>query len=97
MAATLISKRILTPVMLVKTIRVSAKGQIALPKELREESGIKEGDTLIAYEDRGRILLQKAHDVAEKAEDDFRDLKKMSELTARKFWSSPEDDVWDTV
>jgi AbrB family looped-hinge helix DNA binding protein len=97
MTTTLISKKILTPLMLVKTIRVSAKGQIALPRELREETGIKEGDTLVAFEKDGNILLQKAEAVGAKTDDDFADLKKMSALTMKKFWSSPADDIWDKV
>jgi AbrB family looped-hinge helix DNA binding protein len=40
-------------------IRVSSKGQIVLPKSLREKAGIQDGDFILVEEIDGIILLEK--------------------------------------
>ncbi len=81
----------------VKTVTVSEKGQIAIPIELREEVGIKQGDTLILIQEEKGILLQKAEQLGKKARDEFSHLLKHSEDVAKKFWGSKADDIWDTI
>ncbi|MCL5101642.1 MAG: nucleotidyltransferase domain-containing protein [Candidatus Parvarchaeota archaeon] len=44
----------------VKTVLVSSKGQIAIPKEIREDIKIKNGDTLLLIEHADEIILKKA-------------------------------------
>ena len=45
---------------IVKTVLVSSKGQIAIPKEIRKEAKIKNGDTLLLIERADEIILKKA-------------------------------------
>lgn len=90
-----ISKKILTNNMIVKTVKVSDKGQIAIPQEIREEAGIKKGEELIIVQDNGTILLEKAQRVATKMKDDFKDLLKFSEQSLKKVWDNKEDDIWN--
>ncbi|MBT3691039.1 AbrB/MazE/SpoVT family DNA-binding domain-containing protein [Candidatus Woesearchaeota archaeon] len=80
-----------------KTIKVSEKGQIAIPLDIREIAGINQGDELIVMESNGKILLEKTQKISKKMEDDFKDLLKLSEISLKKFWSSKEDDIWDTI
>ena len=80
--------------MIVKTVKVSEKGQIAIPTDVREMIGIKKGDDMILYQDKGKILLEKT---PEKLKDDFKDLLKHSEAVAKKLWSNKKDDVWDKL
>ena len=80
-----------------KTVRVSEKGQIAIPSDMREHVGIKKGDTLVLIQEKGRILLQKVEPIKEDARGEFEHLLKHSESVAKKFWSSKADDVWDTI
>ena len=51
----------LTLVMLlaVSVTRVSSKGQVVIPKNLKEKLGIKEGDRLLVYAVRDLIVLRK--------------------------------------
>lgn len=41
-----------------KVLTISSKGQIAIPKEIRDFLHIKEGDRLVYKIDRGRIVLE---------------------------------------
>jgi len=41
---------------------VSEKGQITIPKSLREQLGIRAGETLEFEEDEGRLVARKASD-----------------------------------
>ncbi len=81
----------------VKTVKVSEKGQIAIPADIRENIGIKKGDTLVLIQEENRLLLQKAEQLGKEAKDEFKHLLKHSEEVAKKFWSSKADDVWDTI
>ena len=81
----------------IKTIKVSEKGQIAIPLNIRELTGINQGDELIIMESDGKILLEKTQKISKKMEDDFKDILKLSELSLKKFWSSKEDDIWDKI
>ena len=90
----LISKKILTHSMIIKTIKVSDKGQIAIPKEIRKEAGINKGEELIIVQDNGTILLEKSQNVAMKVKDDFKDLLKFSEQALKSVWDNKADDIW---
>lgn len=81
----------------IKTIRVSEKGQIAIPADIRENVGIKQGDTLILIQEDERILLQKSEQLNKKTKEEFKHLLKHSEEVAVKFWGTKADDVWDNI
>jgi len=82
--------------MIVKTIKVSDKGQIAIPQSIREEAGINRGDDLIIVQDNGRILLEKAEKMSAKITDDFKDLLKFSEKSLKSVWDNKQDDIWNS-
>jgi AbrB family looped-hinge helix DNA binding protein len=42
-----------------KSVRLSSKGQLVIPKEMREALGVKEGDPLLAVLEEGRIVLSR--------------------------------------
>lgn len=37
--------------------KVTSKGQITIPIEIRKKLGIKEGDKILLIEDRGRVIM----------------------------------------
>lgn len=47
------------------TYKVGAKGQVVLPKELRERHGIQPGDEVLFDDAEGRITIRKAETKAE--------------------------------
>lgn len=79
---------------LIKTIRVSEKGQIAIPREIRERLGISQGDELVVVQNEERMLIEKAPKVSKRIQDDFKDILNYSEQSLREVWDNPEDDIW---
>ena len=41
----------------VKSVRLSSKGQLVIPKEMRDALGVKEGDDVLIVLDAGRMLI----------------------------------------
>lgn len=72
-------------------VKVTDKGQISIPVKIQKAAHIRKGDELIMVSKDNRIIIEKA------SEETFKDLLKHSEAVAKKLWSSPEDDIWDTV
>ncbi len=70
--------------MIAKKVRVSDKGQIAIPVDVRKEAGIRTGDDLILVQEGNKILLEKSENVARRVKDDFYDLLKHSERNGGK-------------
>ena len=79
---------------MIKTIRVSDKGQIAIPQKMRETMGIERGDNLIVIKIEGKILIEKAKQTEKKAEDNFKDILRFSEQSLKEVWGSKEDEIW---
>jgi antitoxin ChpS len=47
-----------------KSVRLSRKGQLVIPKEWRDALGVKEGDELLAVLDDRRMILTRPEDYA---------------------------------
>jgi len=56
------------------TAKVSSKGQVTIPKELRDDLEIDKGDQLVFLQDNGNLILRKVtlDDIREKAMEDYR-------------------------
>jgi AbrB family looped-hinge helix DNA binding protein len=80
-----------------KTVSVSAKGQIAIPADVRKMLGIKKGDRLLLTAASKKILIEKSSEITKKIEDDLSYLTKISERTAKKLWDNESDKIWDQL
>ncbi len=80
-----------------KTVSVSDKGQIAIPREIRDMLGIKKGDILILTAIQKKILLEKSENVTKRMDDDFNHLRRLSGNTAKKLWNNDDDKIWDSL
>ena len=78
----------------IKTVRVSEKGQIAIPISIRERIGICEGDELLLFENEGKLLLEKSSKVSQSMKDNFKDIIKYNEDSLKEVWDNKEDDIW---
>lgn len=76
-------------------VKVTAKGQIAIPISIREAAKIREGDNLLIVERQGKILLEKTEHLGKGITDDFRDIVKFTELSLKKVWANKEDEIWE--
>ena len=79
---------------MMKTIKVSDKGQISIPNSVRQSLGINRGDELVLIESDGKILIEKQKVVSEKIKDDFKDVLQFSEQSLKEVWDNPEDEIW---
>ena len=80
---------------MMKTIKVSEKGQIAIPQTIRETLGIERGDELIIIQVDNKILLEKAKKMEQKMKEDFKDIIKFSEKSLKGVWDNKLDDIWN--
>ncbi|MFP4202481.1 MAG: AbrB/MazE/SpoVT family DNA-binding domain-containing protein, partial [Candidatus Acetothermia bacterium] len=46
-------------VTMINTATLTSKGQITIPKEIREKLGLKKGDKLVLIEKDGNVILRK--------------------------------------
>lgn len=81
---------------IVKTIKVSDKGQISIPNSIRQRLGIERGDDLVLFEIQGKILIEKQQKVSEKMKDEFKDILHFSEQSLKEVWGNPEDEIWNS-
>ena len=80
----------------IKTIKVSDKGQIAIPQIIREKAGIDKGDELVIIQTGGKILLEKSQKMSNQMKEDFKDIIIFSEQSLKDVWDNKEDEIWST-
>lgn len=80
-----------------KTIRVSQKGQIAIPADVRRELGIKKGTELTIMKRGDKILIEKSSNVSRIFSNEFDYILKNADKVAKKLWENKDDEVWDKL
>lgn len=78
------------------TVTVSEKGQLVIPKHIREKMKLKKGDSVVMALDEGRLLVEKSSKTKKRLKEDFDGLLKASESTL-EFWNNETDEVWNNV
>lgn len=86
------SKNRLTILTMINTLKVSSKGQIVIPEEVRKKLQVETGSTLIARLQGKRIVLEKETDFLSRME-------KLEELQEEKGWQKLAEkgfaELWD--
>lgn len=82
---------------MLRTVKISDKGQIAIPKVIQKSFGISKGDELVLVEIGNKLVLEKLEETKKKFEDGFKDLLIHSQKSLSKLWNNKEDEVWDKV
>lgn len=80
----------------IKTVKISGKGQISIPKDIREEMHLKEGETLVMITDGKKIVLEKKDAIMKslKPSEGIRTMI-MSEHVLKKDWDNEYDERWN--
>jgi len=80
-----------------KTVRVSEKGQLAIPVEIRRAMRLRKGSEILILFDGEKMLLARADRAADALLREFDDLLQASSLTARELWGNEADEVWNDL
>ena len=80
-----------------KTIKMSQKGQICIPKEMRKEVDFKEGEKLILIAKDHEIVIKKNKEILGGLDFTKESVKTMvmSEDSLKKDWDNKYDDRWN--
>lgn len=70
------------------TTRLSSKGQVVIPEEIRLRLGLKEGTQFVVVGDRGVVILKS---IAPPAMKEFDELVRLARGVARKAGMKPAD------
>ena len=79
----------------IRTIRVSQKGQVSIPTDIRKTMKIKKGDKLVMIVKGHKIVLEKSDNIALLLDGEFRDVKVLTEDTLKKIWLNKHDEKWN--
>lgn len=79
---------------MIKIVKVSDKGQIAIPQIMRERMNLLRGEELLVIQIEGKIILQRTNYTEKKMKDDFEDIRLISEKSLESIWDNSEDDIW---
>ncbi len=80
----------------IKTIKMSEKGQISIPQDVRESMRLKKGEKLILVAEGGKITIQKADALLGRLFDSERFSTMLaSERTLKKDWDNKYDERWN--
>ncbi len=79
----------------VKTVKISGKGQISIPKDIRDEMKLKEGETLVMISDGEKIVLEKPEKFVKLRKSEGEKTMLMSEQALKKDWDNKYDERWN--
>ena len=76
----------------IRTIRVSDKGQVSIPTDIRKSMGIKKGDNLVMLQKGDKIILEKSEKIMLKLDDEFKDVDIVTEQSLKELWDNKHDE-----
>jgi AbrB family looped-hinge helix DNA binding protein len=79
----------------IRTIKVSEKGQVSIPTDIRKKMKIKKGDDLVMIVKDSRIVLEKSEDIGLLLDGEFSDVKAITEKGLKQLWLNKHDDAWN--
>ncbi len=79
----------------IRTVKMSAKGQVVIPQEFREALSLKQGDALVILKRRKELVIRAADEVAARMERmSDREWQELGLRGLADVWDNPEDDAW---
>ena len=94
---TFINKNDLTDLTMIETVKVSSKGQIVIPEDIRKSLNIREGTKLVMIENGNKIVIELEKDFINNLDKLNLDKDKLgwlllAEKGLAKIWDNPKDD-----
>jgi AbrB family looped-hinge helix DNA binding protein len=71
--------------------KITSKGQITIPRDVREKMNLKKGDKILFFEENGKFFLQNSNSIA------LSTFQKAMEGTAKEAGFDNPDDVMDYI
>lgn len=81
--------------MIVKTVKVSSKGQITLPSDTLRALKARKGSEFLLVQEGDHIVLVRAEHVAKRVVDDLGGWENLASPAFADLWGSKADEVWD--
>ena len=87
---------------MIGTVKVSSRGQIVIPENIRKHLQIVEGSTLVVIEKENKLIVERENDFLEGLKHKKKDSEQegwqvLTEKNLSKVWSNSQDDqVWKT-
>lgn len=81
--------------MLVKTVKVSAKGQVTLPADALRAMNIRKGSEFVLIQRGDTIVLVPSEKAGEQLIDEFGGWATLAEPAFRDLWDNEEDEIWN--
>jgi AbrB family looped-hinge helix DNA binding protein len=78
-----------------KKVKVSDKGQISIPVDMQKLIGLKKGDELLLIRKGRKIVLERPDRIMQALEDEFEDVRSVTERQLAKLWLRREENVWN--
>ena len=88
----IINKSNLTNLTMMDITKITSKGQVVIPQEIREKEGLKEGEKLLVFDIDGTIILKRVSGLEKaKSRDKFEENLKSMRETARRYKITQKD------
>ena len=82
--------------MIVKTVKVSAKGQFTIPADVVRALNLRKGSEMLLVQDGERLVLRKAESVGREMIDDLAGFEALGLSSFEEVWDNPiDDEVWN--
>lgn len=87
------------PLLEIKTAKITEKGQVAIPKDIREIEGFKEGDKIavLAFEDHVELRPLKKIRKIDFSKESMQTTLASEKVLARDWLSKEEDEAWSDL
>ena len=81
--------------MLVRTVKMTSKGQITIPADALKAMRARKGTEFLLVQEGDEIILRKAEAVGRDVVDETRDFAALGVSSFAKLWDNPEDEYWN--
>lgn len=83
--------------MLVKTVRLTDKGQLTVPAEALRAMNARKGTEFLLIQEGERIVLVKASAVGRQLLDDMGGWDALAAPAFQDLWENEDDEIWNSV